>query len=169
MHEAYCWRNAEKNITVMHVCTPQLMTCFCKFHNLLLCKLLSKSVGHMSLHTSFLFQLNICLMSFILKSSLYCCGYALLWWQYFCTSFFPFILMPFLLYIWNPHFKLFFFFTFVCVITALFSVLSWLIYFGTEEECTFHTLMRQYSLHVSEQLKIPVVFILTQCRKCSFK
>lgn len=31
-----------------------------------------------------------------------------------------------------------------------------LICLETEEECSFHTLIRQCSLHVSEQLKIPI-------------
>lgn len=35
-----------------------------------------------------------------------------------------------------------------------------LICLGTEEECSFHTLIRQCSLHVSEQLKIPIEFQL---------
>lgn len=51
-----------------------------------------------------------------------------------------------------------------CFITAiLFSIIyfiyifiSLLICLETEEECSFHTLIRQCSLHVSEQLKIPI-------------
>lgn len=48
-------------------------------------------------------------------------------------------------------------------ITASFYILYFYIYFislliclETEEECAFHPLIRQCSLHVSEQLKIPV-------------